>query len=102
VDHRHASSAATASDSLPGATVVADGLPEPQAAALLTAAREAFTSGVHTVVAVGAAIFIAVALLTAKNLRHLPPYGQSRSPDRGAPDDEDERGSDTADIPTAE
>lgn len=51
-----APSAATAGDSLAGATTVAPSLPEPQGNALLTAAREAFTDGMHAVLTVGAVL----------------------------------------------
>jgi MFS transporter, DHA2 family, multidrug resistance protein len=71
-----APSAATAGDSLAGATAVADNLPEPQGDALLTAARGAFTDGMHVVLAVGAVLLASVAMLIALNLRHIPPYGR--------------------------
>jgi DHA2 family multidrug resistance protein-like MFS transporter len=82
-------SAATAGDSLAGATTVAGGLPERQGAALLTAAREAFTSGLHTVVAVGAVVIAGAALLIARNLRHIPPLGRPAPADQGDALDED-------------
>jgi DHA2 family multidrug resistance protein-like MFS transporter len=85
-----APAASTAGDSLTGAMSVARGLPEREGAGLLTVAREAFTSGVHTVVAVGAALFAGVAVLIAMNLRHIPPYGRPASAGQDDPVDHDE------------
>ena len=89
-------SAAAAGDSLAGATAVAGGLPKQQGAALLTVAREAFTSGLHTVVAVGAVITAGAALLIARNLAHIPPFGRPAPADRGNAVDADETVTDAA------
>jgi len=75
-----AAAAGTARDSLAGAAAVADGLPGAQSSALRAAAREAFTSGLHAVVAVGAVLLAAAAVLIAVNLRQVPPFGR-RAPD---------------------
>jgi DHA2 family multidrug resistance protein-like MFS transporter len=66
---------ATARDSLAGATAAAGMLPDPLAAALLTAARDAFAGGMHTVAALSAALLLAVAILVLAMLRHLRPIG---------------------------
>jgi DHA2 family multidrug resistance protein-like MFS transporter len=80
-------SIATAGDSLVGAVAVARDLPAQQGAELLTAAREAFTSGLHVVVVVGAVLIAGAAILIAVNLRHIPPFGQPATADQdGAPD----------------
>ncbi|PRX51089.1 DHA2 family multidrug resistance protein-like MFS transporter [Prauserella shujinwangii] len=83
-------SAATAGDSLAGATAVAGDLPAEQGEELLTVAREAFTSGVHVVVVVGAAIFAGVAALIARNLRNVPPFDRPQPAGRDEVPGEDE------------
>jgi DHA2 family multidrug resistance protein-like MFS transporter len=57
----------------PGAA--AQGLPDQLAAALLSAARQAFTSGLHVVAAVSAVLLAAVAMLVVTRLRHVRPLG---------------------------
>jgi MFS transporter, DHA2 family, multidrug resistance protein len=65
-----------ARDTLAGATAAASTLPEDLAAALLTPAREAFTSGLNTVAAICAVLLAGVAILAVTLLRHVPPIGQ--------------------------
>jgi len=65
--------AETARESLTGAVSVADELPAPLGAELLDSAREAFTMGLNTTAGVGAAVFVALAILAAVTLRHVPP-----------------------------
>lgn len=62
-------------DSLAGAAAEAAALPEPQAAALLAAARAAYTSGLIMVAVTGAVILAGAAVLIFVRLRHLPPFG---------------------------
>jgi DHA2 family multidrug resistance protein-like MFS transporter len=61
--------AAAATDSLAGATSAVAGLDAGLANAVLTSAREAFTSGLHTVAAIGAAVVVAFAVVGMVALR---------------------------------
>lgn len=70
------SEARIASESLTGAVSVAKNLPESISSTLLHSAREAFTSGMHTVVAVSGGLMIAIAFLAVIKLRHIRPIGQ--------------------------
>ncbi|GAA3071586.1 MFS transporter [Streptosporangium carneum] len=82
-----AEAAGRAHESIAGATAVAADLPGELATALLAPAREAFTSGVHIVAAVSAALLACTALLVAVRLRHIRPVGEVESQvtgDRGA------------------
>jgi DHA2 family multidrug resistance protein-like MFS transporter len=63
----------TATETLGGATEVSEGLPNELGATLLGAAREAFTQGLQTAAAVGAAVAIATAVLAALLLRRTGP-----------------------------
>jgi MFS transporter, DHA2 family, multidrug resistance protein len=63
--------AAAARDTLGGAVATAGQLPEQPGAALLGAARQAFTQGLHLAFAVSAALLIAVAVLAAALLRRV-------------------------------
>jgi DHA2 family multidrug resistance protein-like MFS transporter len=67
-----------ARDSLAGAIAVVGTLPQPLAAALLVAAREAFTSGMHAVAAVSALVLLGVAVLVLRTLGHVRPIGHPR------------------------
>jgi MFS transporter, DHA2 family, multidrug resistance protein len=69
--------ARTASETLAAAAGAAGSLSEPAATELLTAARAAFTSGMHVVAAVCAVLLIGVAVLATTLLRHVPPSGAS-------------------------
>lgn len=68
---------ATAADatreSLTGATTVAGELPSHLGAAVLTAAQDAFSSGLHTVAAVAAVVQAGMAILVVTQLRRVPP-----------------------------
>ncbi|MEN3539937.1 MFS transporter [Microbispora sp. ZYX-F-249] len=79
-----AQAAKAADDSIAGAAAAAATLPGQLGSALLTAAREAFTSGLHTIAAIGAVLLAAVAVLIATVLRHVPPVGQEDK--AGTPD----------------
>jgi MFS transporter, DHA2 family, multidrug resistance protein len=70
--------AETARETVAAATAVAEQLPTPLGSELLDAASEAFTSGLNVVAAIGAVIFIALAVLTAVALRHVPPTGETK------------------------
>jgi DHA2 family multidrug resistance protein-like MFS transporter len=79
-----ADTAVTAHDSLAGATSAAATLPGDVAASLLTPAREAFTSGIHTIAATSAVLLAGIAILIATRLRHVPPIGQAAPADDAA------------------
>lgn len=64
-----ADDAATARDTLGGAHAVAEGLPADQSSALLTAAGEAFGSGVVITSGIGAVLALAAAVLARRLLR---------------------------------
>ncbi|MEV5828678.1 MFS transporter [Spirillospora sp. NPDC052242] len=64
-----------AGESIEGAVAAAEGLPPEPAAALLSAARDAFLDGFGVVTVVAAALLAGLAVLTATALRHLPPIG---------------------------
>jgi DHA2 family multidrug resistance protein-like MFS transporter len=81
-----ARAAAAAHDSITGAVAVAYQLPASLGIHLLHAAREAFTSGLHTVAVVGAVVFVAMAVLTAAALRHVAPSAQPQPQAAGAPE----------------
>ncbi|MFI7675963.1 MFS transporter [Actinophytocola sp. NPDC049390] len=61
--------AAEASESLAGATTVAAGMDEQAAAGLLESAREAFTSGLHTVATIGGVVVVVFAVVGMVALR---------------------------------
>jgi len=63
--------AAAARDTLGGAVAAAGQLPDQLGAALLNAAREAFTQGVQLSFAISAAVAIGIAILVAALLRHV-------------------------------
>ena len=65
--------AAVAQDTLGGAAAVAGELPDPLGAALLEAAREAFTHGLHLAATVSAAAALAFAVLVVVLLRGVRP-----------------------------
>ncbi|GAA4704447.1 MFS transporter [Phytohabitans rumicis] len=67
--------AGPANDTLAGAAATARELPGPLAEALLTAARDAFTSGLHVVAAISAVMLAGVAVAAITLLRHVPPLG---------------------------
>jgi DHA2 family multidrug resistance protein-like MFS transporter len=72
--------AAVARDTLGGAVAAAGRLPEPLGHALLGAARQAFTHGLHMAFAISAAASIGVAILAAVLLKGLRPRDQAVGP----------------------
>ncbi|WP_018810462.1 hypothetical protein [Salinispora pacifica] len=73
-----------AAESLAGATVVAEQLPEPAGAALLEAARVAFTGGFNTAGGVSAGLAVLLAVLSASLLRRVRPTAE-RPASAGSP-----------------
>jgi DHA2 family multidrug resistance protein-like MFS transporter len=71
--------AAAARDTLGGALAAAGQLPDQLGQALLGAARQAFTQGLHLAFAVSAAAAVAVAILAAVLLRRLRPSSESQA-----------------------
>jgi hypothetical protein len=73
--------AATAKSSVAGALKVADTLPTPGHAALTTSAQDAFLSGVHLAVTVGAGLsFLSAAIVFRFLPRSLAPQGALHGP----------------------
>lgn len=70
-----ADAAAAASDSIDGALVSAAELPGALGQSLVTAAQEAFTSGLNAAALVSAVIAGVAAIIAATRLRHVPPTG---------------------------
>ncbi|WP_188192010.1 MFS transporter [Nonomuraea sp. SYSU D8015] len=68
--------AAAGRDSLGRAVSAAQGLPADLGSALLTSAREAFTSGLNVAAITAAVIAAAAAILAVARLRHVPPTGR--------------------------
>lgn len=66
-----------ARESVAGAEAAAGGLTGPVAGELISAARAAFTDGLHTVAAVGAVLIACCAVYVLRRLRHLPPTGRA-------------------------
>ncbi|WP_271216796.1 MFS transporter [Streptosporangium carneum] len=79
-----AEAAKTAGESIAGAGAVAGELPAQTASTLLTAAREAFTTGLNVVAVVGVALVSIAIVLIMTLLRHLPPMNEA---DQGAEED---------------
>jgi MFS transporter, DHA2 family, multidrug resistance protein len=79
--------AAAARDTLGGAVAAAGQLPDQLGAALLAAAREAFTQGLQLAFAVSAVIAVGIAVLAATLLRSVRPGTEpERPPDHPGPD----------------
>jgi DHA2 family multidrug resistance protein-like MFS transporter len=74
-----ASAASAARDTLAGATEATAHLPSQLGAALLLPAREAYTSGMHVVVAISAVILIGVAICAVTLLRQVRPSSETQS-----------------------
>lgn len=74
-----------AAESLAGAIVVAEQLPEPAGAALLEAARAAFTSGFNTAGGVSAGLAVLLAVLSASLLRRVRPTPERSASSSSAP-----------------
>jgi DHA2 family multidrug resistance protein-like MFS transporter len=72
-----AHAAAEARDSIAGASLASSQVPHALGTALLTPADHAFTSGLHSVAAIGAVTLAGVAILIATQLRQLPPIGKA-------------------------
>lgn len=70
----------TARESLTGALTVAGDLPDDVGAAVLAAARSAFTSGLHTVAAITGVVTLGRAVLIVGRLRGIPPLDQDGTP----------------------
>jgi DHA2 family multidrug resistance protein-like MFS transporter len=75
-----AADAGAARESLTDAITVAGTLPRHAGAAVLSAAREAFSNGLHTVAAITAAAVAAVAILIVVQLRQVRPLGDTEPP----------------------
>ncbi|WP_129665608.1 MFS transporter [Phytoactinopolyspora endophytica] len=75
-----ADAGATARDSFANAFAVADELPAPLGDELVSAARDAFTTGFNVVAAGSTALLIAIAALVMAVLRHVRPFGHEREP----------------------
>lgn len=72
-------------DTLGGAVAAAAHLPAHTAAVLLDAGRAAFTEGLQTTAAVGAAAAVVLAVLAAILLRHVDPGGEAHDDEATAP-----------------
>jgi MFS transporter, DHA2 family, multidrug resistance protein len=72
-----ADAATEAASGMAGAANVATGLDDQLAANLLAPAREAFTNGLHTVSAIGAAVVVAFAVIGMTMLRNRRPAGET-------------------------
>jgi DHA2 family multidrug resistance protein-like MFS transporter len=72
---------AAARETIAGAVAVAPTLPGQVGDALLASARAAFTTSMHTVAAICAALLAVVAIFVAALLRHVPPTGEAHSDD---------------------
>jgi DHA2 family multidrug resistance protein-like MFS transporter len=80
--------AAAARDTLGGAVAAAGKLPEQLGAALLDAAREAFTQGLRLSFAISAAVAVGIAVLVAALLRQVgagPEPSRQPDPSSGGP-----------------
>jgi DHA2 family multidrug resistance protein-like MFS transporter len=67
--------AGAAGENVVGATGVAGQLPGPVGGALLESAQSAFTSGMHVVLGIAAALFAVMAVVSVVTLRHVPASG---------------------------
>ncbi|MDQ7806760.1 MFS transporter [Amycolatopsis sp. A133] len=77
-----------ARESLAGATTAANGLPGDVAGQLLAAAREAFTSGLHTAALISAVVLAGVGVLFFVKCRHIGALGAPAEEAPPAPADE--------------
>jgi MFS transporter, DHA2 family, multidrug resistance protein len=84
--------AEAARDTLGGAVAAAGDLPAQVGAALLDAARQAFTQGLQVTAAVSAALAVAVAVLTAALLRGARPAEPGRPGEAAGPSERPEPG----------
>jgi DHA2 family multidrug resistance protein-like MFS transporter len=74
-----------AHDSLAGATSVAPTLPDQVGAALLQAARTAFTDGLHAAATISAVLLLGLAICVVTMLRRIPPIGAEQPADTAEP-----------------
>lgn len=77
-DANPAQTAHAAGETIAGAVAAAQHLPAQAATELLEIARNAFTTGLNVVAAIGAAIVIALAILTATTLRNVRSSGEAQ------------------------
>ncbi|GAA2268064.1 MFS transporter [Streptomyces atrovirens] len=75
-----AGAADAARDSVAGAAAATEGLSGPLAETLMEPVRVAFTSGLHTVAGVGAALIAVAGAFFVVLMRHIPPVGQEEAP----------------------
>ncbi|MFD7688943.1 MFS transporter [Streptomyces sp. NPDC059781] len=75
-----AGAADAARDSVAGAAAATDGLSGPLAETLMEPVRVAFTSGLHTVAGVSAALIAVAGAFFVVLMRHIPPVGQEEAP----------------------
>ena len=80
-----------ARDSVAGAAAATEGLSGPLAETLMEPVRVAFTSGLHTVAGVSAALIAVAGAFFVVLMRHIPPVGQEEAP----PEAEAEAGPET-------
>ncbi|MET9683678.1 MFS transporter [Streptomyces coeruleorubidus] len=86
--YRHeipASAPAPARETLGGALAVADRLPGRAGDALATAAREAFTSGMHAAAVTSAVLLVGAAVAATVTLRRVPAHDNAGRADRLSP-----------------
>jgi len=69
--------AEVARESITGAAAVSDQLSVAVGGDLLDSAREAFTQGLNIAAAVGAVLFLVLAVLASRLFRHVRPYGET-------------------------
>jgi DHA2 family multidrug resistance protein-like MFS transporter len=87
IGHLLPGAGAAARASITGAVNTAAGLPEQAAQRLLTAAREAFSTGLNAVAVVGAVGFVLLAGLVAVALRQVRPVGEGETAPAAEPVD---------------
>ncbi|MGW4025801.1 MFS transporter [Streptomyces sp. NPDC005009] len=75
-----AGAADAARDSVAGAAAATEGLSGPLAETLMEPVRVAFTSGLHTVAGVSAALIAVAGAFFVVLMRHIPPVGQEEAP----------------------
>jgi DHA2 family multidrug resistance protein-like MFS transporter len=88
VSELSATDAGTARENLTGAMSVAGDLPGRLGAEVLTTARDAFSSGLHTIAAIAGVVSAAMAILFVTKLRHVPRLdrAETSTEDTGTPD----------------
>jgi len=76
--------AEVARESITGAAAVSDQLSVAVGGDLLDSAREAFTQGLNIAAAVGAVLFLVLAVLASRLFCHVRPYGETADPEADA------------------